>query len=264
MASFIDRIDEVRRNKESLGGYEMKIVKYNNYHDIWVEFQDEHRAKVHTEYGNFKKGDVKNPYHKSVFGIGYVGIGKHKTSENGESSTIYRIWQRMLQRCYDKRYQERQQTYINCYVCEEWHNFQNFAEWCEENYYEIDGDRIELDKDILCKNNKIYSPETCVFVPKRINSLFTNRKRNRGECVIGVEKLTSGNYRPRCNVFDEEKRKYKSIHLGVYKTEEKAFYKYKKFKENYIKQVADEYYQADLIPERLYWAMYWWEVNIDD
>ena len=32
-----------------------------------------------------------------------------------------------------------------------------------------------LDKDILVKGNKIYSPETCCFVPQDVNILFTKR-----------------------------------------------------------------------------------------
>ena len=50
--------------------------------------------------------------------------------------------------------------------------------------------------------------------------------------------------------------------LGYYNTPEEAFQAYKQFKENYIKQVADEY--KELIPEKLYNAMYEYEVKIED
>ena len=50
--------------------------------------------------------------------------------------------------------------------------------------------------------------------------------------------------------------------LGHYNTPEEAFQAYKQFKENYIKQVADEY--KELIPEKLYNAMYEYEVEIED
>lgn len=50
-----ERLGEIRKNKESLGSYEMKIVEYNKAIDIVIEFQDEHKAKVRTRYGDFKK-----------------------------------------------------------------------------------------------------------------------------------------------------------------------------------------------------------------
>lgn len=78
----------------------------------------------------------------------------------------------MLERCYSARYQERKPTYKGCSVCDEWLNYQNFAKWYDDNYYEIKGEIMCLDKDILVKGNKIYSPENCVFVPNYINVLF--------------------------------------------------------------------------------------------
>lgn len=82
----------------------------------------------------------------------------------------------MLRRCYDKQFQERQPTYKGCIVCEEWYNFQNFAKWFDENYYEIEGEKIALDKDLLKLNNKIYSPSTCCFLPQRINVSLVSSK----------------------------------------------------------------------------------------
>ena len=61
---------------------------------------------------------------------------------------------------------------MDCSVYEGWHNFQNFAKWYEDNYYEIEEEQMHLDKDILVKGNKVYSPDTCVFVPETINGLF--------------------------------------------------------------------------------------------
>lgn len=153
-------------------GCEMKIIEYKNANNIWVEFQDKHRAKVCTTYNNFKKGEVKNPYHPNVYGVGYYGQGKYKSSINGKPTKVYNHWRDMLRRCYDPYYLNKEPTYIDCYVCEEWHNFQNFSEWFYKHYYEIPNERIELDKDILFKGNKIYSPETCILVPQRINTLF--------------------------------------------------------------------------------------------
>ena len=163
----------------------------------------------------------------------------------------------MLARCYDPKYTQKHPTYKQCEVCEEWHNFQNFAQWFENNYYEIDKQVMNLDKDILIKENKIYSPETCVFVPQNINKLFTKRDNNRGNFPVGVSyNKSSKKYKSYCNT--DKKQNF----LGYYTTPEEAFQAYKQFKENYIKQVADEY--KDLIPEKLYNAMYEYEVEIED
>lgn len=261
MVSFIDRTGEVRRNKESLGGYEMKIVKYNNNRDIWVEFQDEHKAKVHTQYYNFKNGSVSNPYYRSVYNVGYIGQGKYSKATYLK---IYQTWQDMLRRCYNENERWKAPTYEKIIVEEYFHCFQNYAKWYEENKYECNNEKMEIDKDILEKGNKIYDRTHMIFVPKRINDLFIKCDASRGEYPIGVYwDKRKNKFRAQCRILNEEGKSEK-VELGYYETPEKAFYKYKKFKENYIKQVADEYYQADLIPERLYWAMYWWEVNIDD
>ncbi len=252
------RLGEIRKNNE---GYEMKIIEYNKANDIVVEFQDKYKAKIHTRYCHFKDGKVRNPYHLSVFNIGYMGEGKFKSrDETGNKTMPYIIWHSMLQRCYDPYFINKYLTYKDCIVCEEWHNFQNFAKWYEKNYYECDNDRMELDKDILIKGNKIYSPKTCVFVPRRINTLFVKNNKNRGEYLIGVYWRNDINkFAVKCSVLNEDKKR---IHLGFYDNEEEAFYRYKQFKENYIKQVADEY--KDLIPKKLYDAMYKYEIEIND
>ena len=116
-------------------------------------------------------------------------------------------------------------------------------------------------KDILCKGNKVYSRKTCIFVPQRINLLFTKRDNDRGDTPIGVTPTSSGNYQVRCN------NGYgKLIPLGVYSTKKEAFQVYKEYKEKVIKEVIDSY--EGKIPEpyysRLREAMYNYEVEIDD
>ena len=120
---------------------------------------------------------------------------------------------------------------------------------------------MHLDKDILCKGNKIYSRGMCIFVPQRINELFTKRDNNRGKEPIGVDQLPSGNYRVQCS-----DGYGKQIYLGMYSTKEEAFQVYKEYKERVIKEVIDSY--EGIIPEphysRLKAAMYNYEVEIDD
>ena len=135
------------------------------------------------------------------------------------------------------------------------------GKWIEENYYEVSGEQMCLDKDILCKGNKVYSRETCIFVPQRINTLFVKRDNDRGKDPIGVDQLPSGNYQAYCN------NGYgKTIYLGTYSTKEEAFRVYKKYKEKVIKEVIDSY--KGKIPEPYYSqlrkVMYDYEVEITD
>ena len=105
----------------------MKIIEYNKNDDIIVEFQDEYKTKVHTSYQMFKKGNVKNPYDKTVYGVGYLGKGKYKSKIKGKQTKVYLYWKHILERCYSPYYINKHLTYIDCYICEEWHNFQNFG-----------------------------------------------------------------------------------------------------------------------------------------
>lgn len=255
-----ERLGEVKLSNE---GCEMKIIEYNGRHDIMVEFQDEYKAKVHTCYGNFKSGKVKNPYHKSVYNVGYLGIGEYRCKNEGKYTKEYTAWHSMLQRCYDPYELNRCPTYINCFVCNEWHNFQNFAKWYKENYYECNDEKMCLDKDILIKGNKIYSPDTCMIVPERINTLFLKQKSVRGKYPIGVYWCKERNkYHVHFQMYDETIKKSKPKFIGRYDTIEEAFLNYKQFKENNIKQTADKY--KDLIPQKLYEALYKYEVEIND
>ena len=162
----------------------------------------------------------------------------------------------MIRRCYDTKSSYNRPTYENCSVCNEWHNFQNFAEWYENNYYEIDNDKMQLDKDILIKNHNIYSSDTCCFVNHTINSMFTNKKRFRNS-IIGSYKRC-GKYEVSCENTLLKKKQY----LGRFNDENEAFTVYKNYKENNIKAVADHY--KDKIPDHLYIALYNYEIDIND
>lgn len=70
---------------------------------------------------HFKTGEIRDPYAKSVYGIGYVGEGNYSITKNKRES---QLWYNMLARCYSSKYHENCPSYINCEVCERWHNFQ--------------------------------------------------------------------------------------------------------------------------------------------
>ena len=259
-----ERLGEVRKNKDSLGGYEMKIVEYYRGDNIIIEFQDEYKAKICSRYDQFENGSIKNPYHPSIYDVAYMGQGEYNsTNKNGKHTIEYEIWRDMIRRCYDPYWiNNGNLTYKDSQVYKVWLNFQNFAKWYNENKY--GNEKLYLDKDILMKRNKIYSPETCVLVPKRINNLFTKNDINRGIYPIGVSYNKQHNkFYSSCSILDENGKKKKKS-LGYYNTPEEAFLVYKNFKENYIKQVDDEYYLQNKIPKKVYNALYNWIIEIDD
>ena len=258
MGKKMDRTGEESYNSF---GSKMIIKKYTSTKDIDVYFPEYDWVSKHTRYDHFKNGNIKCPYECRYYNKGYLGEGEYKMSENGKHTDEYDIWHGMLMRCYDPKYQEKHSTYKGCEVEDYLLNFQHMAEWINENYYEIPGEIMCLDKDILYKGNKIYSRKTCIFVPERINNLFVKSDKMRGDCSIGASLTSSGNYRAMC--YDGYG---KNIYLGTYSTEEEAFRVYKQYKEKIIKETIDSY--EGKIPEpfcsRLREAMYNYEVEIDD
>ena len=127
-------------------------------------------------YGNTKSCGCSSK--KLIFNNG-INDYDDITYRNGRDIKSYSVWHSMLQRCYDDKYHIKHPTYEGCTVCDEWLYFSNFKKWFDENY--IEG--TQLDKDIFSKN-KVYSPETCCFVPREINVLMSQIERfNNG--VIG-------------------------------------------------------------------------------
>lgn len=232
-------------------GSEIVISRYENPKDIDVYFPEYNWTAKNVYCSNFVRGKIKCPYEPRLCNVGYLGEGKYTTHH-----PAYKTWVYMIRRCYDTKSSYNRPTYENCSVCNEWHDFQNFAEWYENNYYEIDNDKMQLDKDILIKNNNIYSSDTCCFVNHTINSMFTNKKRFRNS-IIGSYKRC-GKYEVSCENTLLKKKQY----LGRFNDENEAFTVYKNYKENNIKAVADHY--KDKIPDHLYIALYNYEIDIND
>lgn len=249
----LSRLGETRLN--TLGS-KMWIVNYTSATDTTVQFKDGY-ITTGVQYTQFCNGRVKNPNDASVFGHGCVGVGAHVSTIDGKMTPQYRTWTHMLERSYSAKYHLRKPTYIGITVCDEWLNFQVFAAWYDTNFYAVEDQEMAIDKDILSKGNKVYSPETCVFVPQSVNSLFTKRDAKRGKTPLGVSWYKSGKYQASCST-----GKGKLQYLGLFTTPEEAFLSYKAFKENLIKQIAESY--KTQIPDNLYRALINYTVEIDD
>ena len=181
----VSHIGERKRNNK---GTLMEITAFNSKNDIRVKFLDEHGVEVNTAYCNFKRGCIKNPYDISVYGVGYVGVGPYRTKIDGVQTAEYIIWVGILQRCYSKKWKHKYPAYYGkCTVANEWMNFQNFAAWYNQNYYNVPK-RLHVDKDILVPGNKEYAPGKCLLVPQRINMLFKS-KRNDDEYIEHINNV---------------------------------------------------------------------------
>lgn len=227
----------------------MQIIGYKLRSDVRIKFLDEYGYETSTTYNNFERGTIKNPYDKTIYGVGYKGEGKHlpyyKNTNN--QTAKYTTWENMICRCYHEKDRELNLAYKDCTVCKEWHNFQIFSDWYEDNFYDIrDGTRMHIDKDVLVYGNKIYSPTTCIFLPQRINMIFMEKAKNRDvdlpnaiyRCKTGFQASYNGNS------------------LGVFKTLEEAVNAHDTKKRIHIKKVANEY--KGRIPEYIYEALLRW------
>jgi hypothetical protein len=175
--------------------------------------------------------------------VGYLGVGEFKGIENKK---IIQLWASLLYRCYGGEIS----SYIGCFVCSDWHNFQNFARWFKQSNYQ---EGWHLDKDIVVKGNKTYCPEYCSFVPQEINKLFIKGKSKRGLYPIGV-----------CFLEDRNKflAKEHNRYLGLYETSEEAFTAYKEYKEKLLKEKAEQY--KDLLEPKIYNSLISYKVDIND
>lgn len=216
--------------KTNKGG-DCVVLKYNNSNDVIVKFIDDREFTTSARLVSLRKGNVKNFLSPTLFGVGYLGAGKYVSSVNGVKTLAYVQWHGMMRRGYCPKLKSKHLSYVGVEVCEEWHNFQVFAEWyVNHRFY---GLGYHLDKDLLVKGNKVYSPDTCCLIPVELNTFLNDNPAVRKSLPLGVTKRTIGNnYQAAMSI--ENTRK----HLGYYKTPEEAHQAYKKAKEAFVKERA--------------------------
>lgn len=201
------------------------------------------RYQLKVKAARFLK-EAWNPqcFKRTYEGKGYLGTN----NVDCKSPEFYR-WTNMVQRCYNKKIHKYKPYYKDKSVCEEWLNFANFRIWYREHI--IEGAKVDLDKDILCQGNKVYSPETCVFVEHYINTVFEDRSTKR-RIVENKEKQ----YETYMTVLN------KNISFGTFNTKEEAEKGYVTGKKNYILKLADSC--KGKVQDCLYNAMVNWNVEL--
>ena len=193
----------------------------------------------------------------TVCGMGIVGYKYGVTNGDGIHCAEYVYWKSMLNRCNSKLYKSRRPTYEVCTISENFKHYEYFYEWCNKQIgFGVDG--FEIDKDLLIKGNKVYSENSCVFIPNEINSLLTKSTASRGEHLIGV----CWHKKDKSFVAQVNKSKGGREWLGSFKTELEAFNAYKIAKESFIKEQAEIY--KGRVDQRVYEALMKYTVEITD
>lgn len=234
-------------------GLKFVVIEYNGCNDVKVKFVDSSYTTFSTA-GNIRSGSVKDKMSPSVYGVGIVGVNSISTNQKPHQEYVF--WNSMLQRCYDLSYKLKRPTYIGCTSSNNFKYYPYFKDWCNKQVG-FGNKGWCLDKDILVKGNKLYSEDTCCFVPREINSLFALSGNTRGLNPIGVQfNLEEGNYSARVS------RDGKHCHIGTYETKEDAFLWYKEAKELHIKSVAKRWFGK--IDQNVFNALMTYEVGILD
>ena len=254
-----------KRTLDAKEKYEGAVFKTNNYGDVEVtEYIDSPNITVKF----FNTGAIKNTTASALT----TGILKdsevHDTHKYGvmdmpnelqkgkPKPREYSIWNGIRQRCYNENNRDNLMSYKGIKMSDNFKLYSYFKEWCHKQIG-FNEDGWHLDKDILVKGNKVYSEDTCCFVPPEINCTITNNKSVRGRFPQGVTyNRTKTRYRAKI------RRGAKLESLGTYDTPEEAFYAYKPIKEACIKSLAEKW--KDKIDPRVYESLMRWEINITD
>ena len=234
-------------------GY-LLITRYVSSREVYSKFIDT-GYEVKTTMQQLLKGNINDRLKPTVFGVGV--IGECLTVDScGNRLKEYQVWKGMLERCYSDKFQAKKPTYKGCIVSENFVCYLYFKKWCNK---QIGFDQVgwHLDKDILSKGNKVYSEDTCCFVPQEINSLLVRSNATRGKYPLGVSYLTRlGMFEASVSLGGRNKR------IGRFYNAQEAFYAYKEVKESYIKEVANKW--KDQIDPRVYNALMSWNIEITD
>ncbi len=240
---------------KSLNSGDFKVLKYNDSYNVEIQFLKT-GFETFARLGHIKSGGVKDPYSPSVFGVGVVGT-KYPAYEYGVVTKEYVLWNNMLMRCYSDTYKKKQPTYIGCEVSENFKSYEYFYEWCHKQVG-FGNEGWHLDKDLLTKGNRIYSENTCIFIPSEINLVLTKSTALRGKHLIGVYWHNEN----KAFVSKVSKNKGEQEWLGTFKTELEAFNAYKKAKESFVKEQANKW--KSQIDDRAYEALMNYQVEITD
>lgn len=230
------------------------VLEYNNVSDVIIKFLNTGNIRK-TATSELRKGEIRDNEAFPVYNVGVMDI-PNELRRCQPNPQEYSIWNGVRQRCYNENNRDKLPYMMDVGMSDNFKLYSYFKEWCHKQIG-FNEDNWQLDKDILSKDNKVYSENTCCFVPPEINCAVTNNKSVRGQFPQGViYNCTKTRYRARIQRGD----KWES--LGTYDTPEEAFYAYKPVKEAHIKSLANKW--KDKIDPRVYEALMNWTIEITD
>ena len=182
---------------------------------------------------------------KKIFHVGH-NDKQRKTHDiiNGKkvARKEYQLWSSMLNRCYNPYMLNEKTAYIDCHVDEFFHSYTNFYDWCQDQVG-FDFQHYHIDKDLLSNNGKIYSPETCLFLPRQINIAIKPHAE-------GVDAPSA----PKTKIFHITITRHGiTKSLGWFKTRKGSYAAYILAKKEYLKELASLY--RNCIDKRAYDAL---------
>jgi hypothetical protein len=192
------------------------ILEINGWKNVLVRFIESGYERI-CSTTHIRNGNVRDRFKKVKFGVGFIGGDEHKSSVKGKTTKEYGIWVNMLRRCYSESSASRYPTYFGkVKVCDDWHNFQLFAEWYKENLPK-DGKNYDLDKDVINRSAKIYSPDTCSFVSHKENVRESSCKTYKIKSPEG-NVITIHNMRKFCIGIDADNSLMTKVAKGIAKS----------------------------------------------
>lgn len=216
----------------------VEVLKYRGCRSIDIRFLNTGTV-VTTTSSRLCDGGVRDRYAATVYGRGF--IGEERTKVKGKTLPAYLAWSNMMTRCYNPKYHERFPTYRGCKVSKDWFSFKTFKGWWEGNHVE----GYELDKDLL-GDGKLYSEQTCAYIPAPLNMLLVSNYRQRGDCVLGVTLQNSGYYHAQVNKGNG------TVSLGLFTSEIAAQEAYVNGKRLYTNSLLFSLYGEGKISSRVW------------
>lgn len=224
------------------------VIKYQNAKNVYVMFEDGTLAKVTSS--NLSTGRIKNPNKSTVFGFGINDAGLEDSTDKR-----YVLWTSIIRRSYSEVYHKSKPSYKDVRVSEDWRRLSNFIKDIEKlpNFDLAVSENWELDKDLLGGDQKLYSKNTCCFLPRELNTLFTSESKK------GLKKGVF--YNKRLSKFTASINRGGKVrsHIGVYETEEEAHFNYCKEKQKHLDSLILKY--DDKLPNNVKLKLKDWFTN---
>lgn len=148
-----------------------------------------------------QKQTIKDNFEPTIHGVGYIG-----NMDNVNSHYLYHRWNAMIHRCYNENCVDYvHYGKIGCTVCDEWLCFETYVRDIESlpncQFLKLESKKWEIDKDLKCVNNKVYSKNTVSIIPKSHNLIernsrkkFINDKQNKQVVMMDLNEVELKNF----------------------------------------------------------------------